>query len=255
MGLSGAAKCDRVYKTRICGEKEESGVKDAVVIQQFRTALGGFNRQDVQDYMDRMAAAHRGEIEELQKRLDKAERRAQELEEAMPDAVGAVDEANRLRTELDGSKRAAARLKGELTQAECGLAAARQEIERLRGQVEVLEPLAASYREMRDRAANVELDAGLAYRAGFADHRAREAVSEARAEAERVRADTRRWLASVLEQYDQLRRSMEQMLAQAKAVVGAGERLEPMDAAAQRLKKLGTPKEASAVKREQEAVK
>ena len=171
---------------------------------------------------------------------------AQELEEAMPDAVGAVDEANRLRTELDGSKRAAARLKGELTQAECGLAAARQEIERLRGQVEVLEPLAASYREMRDRAANVELDA---------HHRAREAVSEARAEAERVRADTRRWLASVLEQYDQLRRSMEQMLAQAKAVVGAGERLEPMDAAAQRLKKLGTPKEASAVKREQEAVK
>lgn len=246
MGLSGAAKCDRVYKTRICGEKEESGVKDAVVIQQFRTALGGFNRQDVQDYMDQMAAAHRGEIEELQKRLDKAERRAQELEEAMPDAVGAVDEANRLRTELDGSKRAAARLKGELTQAECGLAAARQEIERLRGQVEVLEPLAASYREMRDRAANVELDA---------HHRAREAVSEARAEAERVRADTRRWLASVLEQYDQLRRSMEQMLAQAKAIVGAGERLEPMDAAAQRLKKLGTPKEASAVKREQEAVK
>ena len=221
-------------------------MKDAVVIQQFRTALGGFNRQDVQDYMDRMAAAHRGEIEELQKRLDKAERRAQELEEAMPDAVGAVDEANRLRAELDGSKRAAARLKGELTQAECGLAAARQEIERLRGQVEVLEPLAASYREMRDRAANVELDA---------HHRAREAVSEARAEAERVRADTRRWLASVLEQYDQLRRSMEQMLAQAKAVVGAGERLEPMDAAAQRLKKLGTPKEASAVKREQEAVK
>lgn len=221
-------------------------MKDAVVIQQFRTALGGFNRQDVQDYMDQMAAAHRGEIEELQKRLDKAERRAQELEEAMPDAVGAVDEANRLRTELDGSKRAAARLKGELTQAECGLAAARQEIERLRGQVEVLEPLAASYREMRDRAANVELDA---------HHRAREAVSEARAEAERVRADTRRWLASVLEQYDQLRRSMEQMLAQAKAVVGAGERLEPMDAAAQRLKKLGTPKEASAVKREQEAVK
>lgn len=221
-------------------------MKDAVVIQQFRTALGGFNRQDVQDYMDQMAAAHRGEIEELQKRLDKAERRAQELEEAMPDAVGAVDEANRLRTELDGSKRAAARLKGELTQAECGLAAARQEIERLRGQVEVLEPLAASYREMRDRAANVELDA---------HHRAREAVSEARAEAERVRADTRRWLASVLEQYDQLRRSMEQMLAQAKAIVGAGERLEPMDAAAQRLKKLGTPKEASAVKREQEAVK
>lgn len=246
LGLSGAAKCDRVYKTRICGEKEESGVKDAVVIQQFRTALGGFNRQDVQDYMDQMAAAHRGETEELQKRLDKAERRAQELEEAMPDAVGAVDEANRLRTELDSSKRAAARLRGELTQAECGLAAARQEIERLRGQVEILEPLAASYREMRDRAANVELDA---------HHRAREAVSEARAEADRVRADTRRWLASVLEQYDQLRRGMEQMLAQAKAVVGAGERLEPMDAAAQRLKKLGASKEAGAVKREQEAVK
>ena len=221
-------------------------MKDAVVIQQFRTALGGFNRQDVQDYLDQMAAAHRRETEELQKRLEKAERRAQELEEAMPDAVGAVDEANRLRTELDASGRAAARLKGELTQSECMLSAARQEIERLRGQVEILEPLAASYREMRDRAANVELDA---------HHRAREAVSEARAEAERVRAHTRRWLSAVLEQYGQLRRSMDQVLEQAQAIVGAGERLGPMDAAAQRLKKLGAPKEPAAAKREREAVK
>ena len=138
----------------------------------------------------------------------------------MPDAVGAVDEANRLRTELDASGRAAARLKGELTQSECMLSAARQEIERLRGQVEILEPLAASYREMRDRAANVELDA---------HHRAREAVSEARAEAERVRADTRRWLSAVLEQYGQLHQSFEAALGRI-----TGE-LRGMDAAAAQL--------------------
>lgn len=29
------------------------------VIQQFRTAVRGFNRQDVQDYIEQMAAVHR----------------------------------------------------------------------------------------------------------------------------------------------------------------------------------------------------
>ena len=209
------------------------------VIQRFRGALNGFNRQDVQDYIEQQTAAHKQELGELQKRLDKAEGQLVELQDVR-------DEASKVKASLDASTRMVTRLKGELSQSESKLSVAKKELERLQARVAALEPLAASYREIRDRAANVELDA---------HHRAREAVSEARAEAERVRADTRRWLASVLEQYDQLRRSMEQMLAQAKAVVGAGERLEPMDAAAQRLKKLGTPKEASAVKREQEAVK
>ena len=40
------------------------------VIQQFRTAVRGFNRQDVQDYIEQMAAVHRQELAELQKRLE-----------------------------------------------------------------------------------------------------------------------------------------------------------------------------------------
>ena len=49
------------------------------VIQQFRTAVRGFNRQDVQDYIEQMAAVHRQELAELQKRLEKSDRRIQEL--------------------------------------------------------------------------------------------------------------------------------------------------------------------------------
>ena len=51
------------------------------VIQQFRTAVRGFNRQDVQDYIEQLAAVHRQETAELRKQLEKSDRRIQELEE------------------------------------------------------------------------------------------------------------------------------------------------------------------------------
>lgn len=53
------------------------------VIQKFRTALGGFNRRDVQNYIEQLTAAHRQELEELQGRLDEAERHGRELESAL----------------------------------------------------------------------------------------------------------------------------------------------------------------------------
>ena len=40
-------------------------MESTAVIQKFRTALGGFNRQDVQQYIEQTAAAHRQELAEL----------------------------------------------------------------------------------------------------------------------------------------------------------------------------------------------
>ena len=53
------------------------------VIQKFRSALGGFNRQDVQTYIEETAAAHRKELAQLQERLEQAEGRTAELEAAL----------------------------------------------------------------------------------------------------------------------------------------------------------------------------
>ena len=58
-------------------------MESTAVIQKFRTALGGFNRQDVQQYIEQTAAAHRQELAELQLRLDEAEDRAAQLENSL----------------------------------------------------------------------------------------------------------------------------------------------------------------------------
>ena len=64
-------------------------MESTAVIQKFRTALGGFNRQDVQQYIEQTAAAHRQELAELQLRLDEAEDRAAQLEAALSGAENA----------------------------------------------------------------------------------------------------------------------------------------------------------------------
>ena len=67
------------------------------VIQQFRTAMRGFNRQDVQDYIEQMAAVHRQELAELQKKLDRSEDRIAELEEAVGGINAVADESSKTR--------------------------------------------------------------------------------------------------------------------------------------------------------------
>ena len=214
------------------------------IIQHFRGALNGFNRQDVQDYIEQLTAAHKQELGELQKRLDKAEGQAVQMEGQLSELQGAKDEASKVQASLDASTRMVTRLKGELSQSEAKLSVAKKELERLQARVAALEPLAASYREIRDRAASVELEAH--QRAQESEQEARrrvqEAVDGARAEADRIRAETQSWLAKVLEQYGQLREDLDGMMQQARAVSGGAERLELLDESARRLREQGGPK-------------
>ena len=79
------------------------------VIQKFRTALWGFNRRDVQQYIEQAAEAHRLELEELQERLDQEEGRGKELEAALSGAEdeksGAAAEEAKVRASLETSTR------------------------------------------------------------------------------------------------------------------------------------------------------
>ena len=59
------------------------------VIQRFRTALGGFNRRDVQQYIEQSGAAHHKEVAGLKARLEEALNRQSELEAALSDLEGA----------------------------------------------------------------------------------------------------------------------------------------------------------------------
>ena len=211
------------------------------VIQHFRAALNGFNRQDVQDYIEQLTAVHKRELWELQKRLEKAETRATELDTQVNAIKGAAEEEAKAKASLDASTRMVTRLKGELTQSESKLSVAKKELERLQAQVAALGPMAASYQEIRDRAASVELEAH--QRAQEAEmearHRAQEMVGAARAESDQIRAETQSWLSKVLEQYGQLRGDLDSLVEQARAVSGGAERLELLDESARRLREQG----------------
>lgn len=204
------------------------------VIQQFRTALCGFNRKDVQLYIEQTADAHRQELAQLQEQLDQAEERSSTLEAALSGAEieksGAAAEEAKVRASLETSTRTLSKLRGELSQTESKLIVAKKELERLQAQVGTLEPMAASYAQLKDRVATVELDA---------HRKAQDTVSQAQAEAERIRTETRSWLEGVLAQYGTLRQGMDGLLEQVKLLSRGSERLGALDDAARALRERG----------------
>ena len=203
------------------------------VILQFRTALCGFNRKDVQQYMEQITDAHRRELARLQEQLAQAEKRGGELEAALSGAEseksGAAAEEARVRASLEESTRTLSKLRGELSQTESKLVVARQELERLKEQMGEMKPMAENYAQLKERVATVELDA---------HRKAQSTVDEARAEAERIRAETRTWLDGALAQYDQLRRGMDALLAQARTLGEMVSQTEALDETARGLREL-----------------
>lgn len=200
------------------------------VIQQFRTAVRGFNRQDVQDYIEQTSAVHKQELAEAQKKLDRSEERVAELEEAVSTMDAMAEELSQNRTALDSSNQMVSRLRGELSQAGAKLNAAEKEIERLQAQVAALEPLATKYQEMKDHAASVELEA---------HQKAQLAVSDAKAEAEHIRAETRKWLRHVMEEYGDLRGGLLEMARQLQALADMPKKVEELDEDARQLREQG----------------
>ncbi len=200
------------------------------VIQQFRTAMRGFNRQDVQDYIEQMAAVHRQELAELQKKLDRSEDRIAELEEAVGGINAVADESSKTRAALDASNQMVSRLRGEMSQAEAKLTVAKKEMERLQAQIAELEPMATSYQEIKDHAASVELEA---------HQKAQLAVSDAKAEAEHIRAETRKWLRRVMEEYGELRGGLVEVTRQLQALAGMPDKVEELDETANQLREQG----------------
>lgn len=209
-------------------------METTAVVQKFRTALGGFNRQDVQRYIEQAAAAHRQELAKLRAQLEESEGRAAELESALSGAEsaksGAAAEEAKARACLEESTRTLAKLRGELSQTESKLVVAKQELSRLQAQVGSLEPMAERYAQLKDRVATVELDA---------HRKAQDTVSEAQAEAERVRAETRAWLEGVLAQYGRLRQGMDGLLEQVRLLSRDSEGLAELDETARELRERG----------------
>ncbi len=163
------------------------------------SAFGGFNRKDVINYLTDTAAEHNRALEQLNSQLaemtaqrDQAQQRADQAEQTLAAMTGERDDCRRQAQET-------AEKAGRLP----GLEA---ELEQLRRRVAELEPDAAAYVAIKDRAAGIELEA---------HHRAQGIVDQANAQADQVRQQTRQWVLQVRREYDELRGLVETTVSHA----------------------------------------
>lgn len=203
------------------------------VIRKFRSAVGGFNRKDVLQYIELLSDEYRRELNQLQKELTRCEGERLTLERTLAgleDEKGTVAaEEARVRASLEESTATLTHLRGELGETETQLAAARGELDRYQREVAELAPMAKSYEELKDRVATVELDA---------HRKAQATVDEARAEAARIREETRQWLDGVLAQYGSVRQAVDGLMNSARALTALEAQLQQADQQAAALKKV-----------------
>lgn len=177
----------------------------------FRTAaLGGFNRQDVLDFLEKTANEAAEKQQELQRQIEALEQ-LKTLQEA--DLSGLREQVERLEKEGGELRARLARTEEDLTasRAACGektaaLETARRELEELRARADALAPDAAAYAELKERTAGVELDA----------HRRAQAIQEeAEGRAAELRRQMKQWLQRVEREYDALRTQVETTVSHA----------------------------------------
>ena len=182
---------------------EESG--------RFRAALGGFNRRDVAQYIEKTAREHREQIEALQAELEQARKEKAELEaelEGLRSHSGDLaDQEAKVRASLEESTQSLTHMRGELQVTQGHLAIAKKQLGDLQGKVSQLEPMAKQYEVLKDRVATVELDA----------HRqAQETVAQAEAQARQIRRDAVAGMAELCREYEALRGKLSDFVLRAE---------------------------------------
>ncbi len=206
---------------------------------QFRTAaFGGFQKQDVLNYLEASTRETEEKTAALKKRLDEAQADAARLKETV-----AADEARRAELERENSRLSAelADREARLTSAQAQAAALTAQVaeltaktEELSAKVTRMSPAAEAYEGLKDRTAGIELEA---------HSRAREIEAEAAAKAQKTKADLESWLAGLRGSYARLKGELNAALAQAAQELGKAEtsltsisgQLEQQDAALQEL--------------------
>ncbi|MBR2935383.1 MAG: hypothetical protein IKB79_07370 [Oscillospiraceae bacterium] len=167
---------------------------------RFRSAaFGGFNRQDVMDYLERAAKEHDQQMEELRARLDQAQQETAQLRDQLTQAQ---EQARQARAELEQNTadRQNAQEQSDL------LVQTQEELTRLRGQIARLEPDAVAYAAIKERTAGIELEA---------HRRAQAIVDEAQAQVEQLHREQALWLERVERDYYDLRAQVGTTVTQA----------------------------------------
>lgn len=190
-------------------------------IGRFRGALGGFNRRDVAQYIEKAAKEYQEQIEALQAQLEqeRAEKAAlsEELEGLRSHSGDLAEQEAQVRASLEESTHSLTALRGELQVTQGKLTMAKKELGDLQAKVAQLEPMARQYEVLKDRIATVELDA---------HRKAQEVVSRAELQASKLRRDAAAWVKGLSAGYEALREQTASLVLRAEetqSVFEAGE--------------------------------
>jgi len=201
---------------------------------QFRTAaFGGFQKQDVLDYLDHIAQEQTEKLNGLQRRLEEAEQARDAAAKGQADLEG---RAKQLEAELSQVSSQLTQEKARLAAAEQKSAALSAQVEELAAQVRRLMPGAQAYDALKERAAGIEL---------AAHGRAQEIEEEARVRARKTGEEAAAWLGRLMASYETLRAGLNDAVARAgqemervnASLTGLGETFEAEDAALQELQR------------------
>ena len=184
----------------------------------FRSAaVGGFNKQDVLNFLEAQSKQAAQAQQELQGRLEEADRQLEALRRERDDLSAQLEEARR---ELETARQSRDSVNARLEQVSGELSASREqagrtarELELARAErdealsrLEAVTPDAQAYLQLKDRTAGVELDA----------HRRAQAVQEkADSDAQRTRRQVNQWLQRLGREYDALRSQVEATVSHA----------------------------------------
>ena len=177
----------------------------------FRSAaLGGFNRQDVLDYLEKTSAENAQRQQELQQKLEAAEEERRQLSAKTTEQEEQLAilrrDRDQLKEQLEQVQQALNSSQAREEAQEEALAALRQERDTLKSRAEALEPDAAAYEAIKERTAGVELEAHC---------RAQNVLNQADAQAKELRRNMEQWIGRVELEYDALRSEVESTVSHA----------------------------------------
>lgn len=174
------------------------------------SAFGGFNRQDVLNYLETITKENAQQRQELEQQLESVRKTAEETSAALDVSRSKAEhleyENGDLKSHLERNSADMAELRDENGRLSARLTAAEQELAALRARLAELEPDALAYRSVKERTAGVELEA---------HGRAQRIVTEAEEQARQIRQQTGKWLQRVDQEYRDLCMQTETTIAHA----------------------------------------
>jgi len=169
---------------------------------QFRSAaFGGFNRQDVMDYLERSVKEHNQALEQVNTQLTQTRSEADQLREQLAQVR---EEVRQAKEELE---RATADRQSAQEQAQM-VNELRIQNDQLRRQADGAQADAEAYAAIKERTAGIELEA---------HRRAQSIVDQAQVQADQMRRELAQWLERVERDYYDLRAQVGTTVTQASS--------------------------------------